>query len=54
VLDRTRADREPMAVVRRLHSLSYFGPVANGVVEVLATPPAMVTTAGAVGPAGSR
>ncbi|RVU21603.1 PepSY-associated TM helix domain-containing protein [Methylobacterium oryzihabitans] len=36
VLDRTRADREPMAVVRRLHSLSYFGPVANGVIEVVA------------------
>ena len=36
VLDRVAADRELMTVVRRLHSLAYFGPVANGVVEVVA------------------
>jgi len=36
VLDRVPADREPMMVVRRLHSLAYFGPVANGIVEIVA------------------
>ncbi|MDO9428776.1 MAG: PepSY domain-containing protein [Methylobacterium sp.] len=36
VLGRVAADAEVMAVIRRLHSLSYFGPVANGLVEVVA------------------
>lgn len=36
VLDRVDRDGEFMMVVRRLHSLAYFGPVANGVVEVVA------------------
>ena len=36
VLDRVGADDTLMMVVRRLHSLSYFGPVANGVIEVVA------------------
>lgn len=36
VLDRIDRDREFMMVVRRLHSLAYFGPVANAVIEVAA------------------
>ncbi|MER2269681.1 PepSY-associated TM helix domain-containing protein [Methylobacterium oxalidis] len=36
VLDRVLRDDEFMMVVRRLHSLAYFGPVANGVIEVVA------------------
>ncbi|MCC0809388.1 PepSY domain-containing protein [Methylobacterium sp. W2] len=36
VLDTVTADTDPMMVVRRLHSLSYFGTVANGIVEVVA------------------
>lgn len=36
VLDRVARDDEFMMVVRRLHSLAYFGPVANGVIEVVA------------------
>ncbi|GJE16963.1 PepSY-associated TM helix domain-containing protein [Methylobacterium marchantiae] len=36
VLDTVAADSDPMMVVRRLHSLSYFGTVANGIVEVVA------------------
>ena len=36
VLDRVDRDREFMMVVRRLHSLAYFGPVANAVIEVVA------------------
>ncbi|MFH6784169.1 MULTISPECIES: PepSY-associated TM helix domain-containing protein [Methylobacterium] len=36
VLDRVGRDAEAMRVVRRLHSLSMFGPVANGIVEVVA------------------
>ena len=36
VLDRVDRDGEFMMVVRGLHSLSYFGPFANAVVEVVA------------------
>ncbi|GEP09931.1 PepSY-associated TM helix domain-containing protein [Methylobacterium gnaphalii] len=36
VLDRVERSGEFMTVVRHLHSLSYFGPVANGVIEVVA------------------
>ncbi|MDP4023040.1 PepSY domain-containing protein [Methylobacterium sp. NEAU 140] len=36
VLDRLDRDGELFMVVRRLHSLAYFGPVANGLVEVVA------------------
>ncbi len=36
VLDRVGRDAEAMMVVRRLHSLAYFGPVANGLIEVVA------------------
>lgn len=36
VLDRVDRDGEFMMVLRRLHSLAYFGPVANGVIEVVA------------------
>jgi uncharacterized iron-regulated membrane protein len=36
VLDHVDRDGEFMMVVRRLHSLAYFGPVANGVIEVVA------------------
>ncbi|GJE41136.1 PepSY-associated TM helix domain-containing protein [Methylobacterium soli] len=36
VLDRVDRDGEFMMVVRRLHSLAYFGPIANGVIEVVA------------------
>lgn len=36
VLDRVDRDSEFMMVVRRLHSLAYFGTVANGVIEVVA------------------
>ena len=36
VLDRVDRDVEFMMVVRRLHSLAYFGTVANGVIEVVA------------------
>ncbi|TNC16081.1 PepSY domain-containing protein [Methylobacterium terricola] len=36
VLDRVGRDAEAMRVVRRLHSLSFFGPVANGLIEVVA------------------
>lgn len=36
VLDRLPAESEPMTVVRRLHSLAYFGALANGVIEVVA------------------
>jgi uncharacterized iron-regulated membrane protein len=36
VLDRVARDDEFMMVVRRLHSLAYFGPVANGIIEVVA------------------
>jgi uncharacterized iron-regulated membrane protein len=36
VLDRVDRDDEFMMVVRRLHSLAYFGTVANGVIEVVA------------------
>ena len=36
VLDRVDRDGEFFMVVRRLHSLAYFGPVANGVIEVVA------------------
>ncbi|WP_132251280.1 PepSY-associated TM helix domain-containing protein [Methylobacterium segetis] len=36
VLDRVPRDDEALTVVRRLHSLAYFGPVANGVIEVVA------------------
>ncbi|EHP94646.1 PepSY-associated TM helix domain-containing protein [Methylorubrum extorquens] len=36
VLDRFDRDGEFMMVVRRLHSLAYFGTVANGVIEVVA------------------
>ncbi|KMO17389.1 PepSY-associated TM helix domain-containing protein [Methylobacterium platani] len=36
VLDRVGREEEAMRVVRRLHSLSFFGPVANGLVEVVA------------------
>lgn len=36
VLDRVGRDAEAMMVVRRLHSLAYFGPVANALIEVVA------------------
>ncbi|WP_026596929.1 PepSY domain-containing protein [Methylobacterium sp. 77] len=36
VLDTVATDSDPMMVVRRLHSLSYFGTIANGIVEVVA------------------
>ncbi|KQO74586.1 PepSY domain-containing protein [Methylobacterium sp. Leaf88] len=36
VLDRVARDDEFMMVVRGLHSLAYFGPVANGLIEVVA------------------
>jgi uncharacterized iron-regulated membrane protein len=36
VLDRVDRDGEFMMVVRRLHSLAYFGPIANGIIEVVA------------------
>ncbi|MGW9820263.1 putative iron-regulated membrane protein [Methylorubrum extorquens] len=36
VLDRTDRDGEFMMVVRRLHSLAYFGTLANAVIEVVA------------------
>lgn len=36
VLDRVARDDEAITVVRRLHSLAYFGSVANGVIEVVA------------------
>ncbi|WP_264051025.1 PepSY-associated TM helix domain-containing protein [Methylobacterium flocculans] len=36
VLDRVARDDEFMMVLRRLHSLAYFGPVANGIIEVVA------------------
>ncbi|MGU3539164.1 PepSY-associated TM helix domain-containing protein [Methylobacterium sp. A54F] len=36
VLDRLAGEGDLMTIVRRLHSLAYFGPVANGVVEVVA------------------
>ncbi|SEP30665.1 Uncharacterized iron-regulated membrane protein [Methylobacterium sp. UNC300MFChir4.1] len=36
VLDRVDRDSEFMMVVRRLHSLAYFGTVANGLIEVVA------------------
>ena len=36
VLDRVDRDGEVFMIVRRLHSLAYFGPVANGVIEVVA------------------
>ncbi|MCJ2080014.1 PepSY-associated TM helix domain-containing protein [Methylobacterium sp. J-090] len=36
ILGRVAADGEVMAVIRRLHSLSYFGRIANGIVEVVA------------------
>ena len=36
VLDRIDRDNEFMMVVRRLHSLAYFGTLANGVIEVVA------------------
>lgn len=36
VLDRVDRDGDFMMVVRRLHSLAYFGTVANGLIEVVA------------------
>lgn len=36
VLDRVDRDSEFMRVLRGLHSLAYLGPVANGVIEVVA------------------
>lgn len=36
VLDRVDRDDEFMMVVRRLHSLAYFGTIANSVIEVVA------------------
>jgi len=36
VVGRVTPDGDVMMVIRRLHSLSYFGPVANGIVEVVA------------------
>ena len=36
IVGHVAADGDVMAVIRRLHSLSYFGPVANGIVEVVA------------------
>ncbi|KMO39821.1 PepSY-associated TM helix domain-containing protein [Methylobacterium tarhaniae] len=36
VLDRVGRNDEAMMVVRRLHSLAYFGPVANGLIEIVA------------------
>lgn len=36
VLDRVASDEEFMMVVRQLHSLVYFGPVENAVIEVVA------------------
>ncbi len=36
VLDRVGRTDEAMMVVRRLHSLAYFGPVANGLIEIVA------------------
>ncbi|NEU13681.1 PepSY domain-containing protein, partial [Methylobacterium sp. BTF04] len=36
VVDRVATGQDVMAVIRRLHSLSYFGPVANGLIEVVA------------------
>ncbi|QRE75772.1 PepSY-associated TM helix domain-containing protein [Methylobacterium aquaticum] len=36
VLDRVGRNDEAMMVVRRLHSLAMFGPVANGLIEVVA------------------
>ena len=36
VLDRVDRNDEFMMVVRRLHSLAYFGTIANGVIEVVA------------------
>ena len=36
VLDRVDRDGEFFMVVRRLHSLAYFGPLANAVIEIVA------------------
>ena len=36
ILDRVRRDQEFMAVIRGLHSLAYFGPLANALIEVVA------------------
>jgi len=36
IVGRVAADADVMGVIRRLHSLSYFGPIANGIVEVVA------------------
>lgn len=36
VLDRVHRDHEFMVVLRGLHSLAYLGPLANGVIEVVA------------------
>ncbi len=36
VLDTVDRDDEFFMVVRRLHSLAYFGPLANGIIEVVA------------------
>jgi uncharacterized iron-regulated membrane protein len=36
VLDTVDRDGEFAMVVRRLHSLAYFGPVANGIIEIVA------------------
>lgn len=36
VLDTVDRDSEFFMVVRRLHSLAYFGPLANGIIEVVA------------------
>ncbi|AWN50791.1 PepSY domain-containing protein [Methylobacterium sp. 17Sr1-1] len=36
VLDRVGRSEEAMMVVRRLHSLAFFGPVANGLIEAVA------------------
>ena len=36
VLDRVSAERDPMGIVRRLHSLTFFGTAANALVEIVA------------------
>jgi uncharacterized iron-regulated membrane protein len=36
VLDRVAQDRQFMVVLRGLHSLAYLGPIANGVIEIVA------------------
>ncbi|PXW66819.1 PepSY domain-containing protein [Methylobacterium sp. B4] len=36
VLDRVSAERDPMGIVRRLHSLTLFGTAANALVEIVA------------------